>query len=72
VGEKKAIHAILILITTAVLCLNVILLDVYSRPFCGPMMIRSEAFQVNDDMFKQGDVPPTHDQVFAVQKAVSQ
>jgi hypothetical protein len=64
VGDKKTIHAILVAITTIVLCLNVLLLDVYSQPFRGAMKIKAEAFEVNEEMFKQGDIPPTHQEIF--------
>jgi len=64
-GEKKVIHSILIAIVTSVLCLNVLLLYVYSRPFSGALKVQPEAFLVNQEMFKQPDTPASYEQIFA-------
>jgi len=64
-GEKKVIHAILIAIVTSVLCLNTMLLYVYSRPFNGALKVKPDAFVVNQEMFKQPDTPATYEEIFA-------
>jgi hypothetical protein len=64
IGEKKLIHSILIALVTSVLCLNVLLLFVYSRPFSGAMKISADAFQFNKEMFTQSDAPPSYVEVF--------
>ncbi|MBS2007700.1 MAG: DUF4239 domain-containing protein [Cyanobacteria bacterium SZAS TMP-1] len=68
-GEKNVIHSILIAIVTGVLCLNTLLLYVYSRPFNGAMKVRPDAFLVNQDMFKQSDTPATYDEIFGKARA---
>jgi len=69
VGDKKVIHSILIATVTGVLCLNALLLYVYSQPFRGAMKVKPQAFEVNQEMFEQNDQQASYQQVFESKKS---